>query len=120
MAVTLQWVVKLHGKRRDKMGKYVYVHDCTANPILTTAYTEIESSTQQDCSYVQFFYFKQDSSFGLVALGIGAESEEIDTVVCSQKVGTPINCYIQNSSRLSLKALTSNVTTGYIVVCLLS
>lgn len=102
------------------MPQYLYVHDCTLNPVLTSAYTQIESATQQDCSYVQFFYFKQDSSFGLVSLGIGPEGEEVDTVVCSQKVGTPINCYIQNGSRLSIKAIGSNVTTGYIIVCLLS
>lgn len=102
------------------MTQYLYVHDCTASPVSTSAYTEIAESTEQDCSYVQFFYYKQDSSFGLVSLGVGAANSEVDQVVCSQKVGTPINCYVQNGSRLAIKAIGSNVNTGYIVVCLLS
>lgn len=102
------------------MTQFLYVHDCTASPITTSAYTEISASTEQDAGYVQFFYYKQDSSFGLVSLGVGAEGEEVDSVVCSQKVGTPINIYIQQGSRLAIKAIGSSVSTGYIVICLLS
>ena len=102
------------------MSQYLYVHDCVASPVTTSAYTEIVAATEQDAGYVQFFYYKQDSSFGLVSLGIGAESEEVDQVVCSQKVGTPINVYIQQGSRLAIKAIGSNVSTGYIIICLLS
>ncbi len=102
------------------MAQFLYVHDCTESPVSTSSYTEIAAATEQDCSYVQFFYYKQDSSFGLVSLGVGAESEEVDTVVCSQKVGTPINCYIQQGSRLAIKAIGSSVSTGYIVLCLLN
>lgn len=102
------------------MTQYLYVHDCTSSPVTTTSYTEITPSTDVSCSFVQFFYYKQDSSFGLVKLGIGDVTEEVDQVVCSQKVGTPINIFIDQGKRLSIKAVGSNVSTGYIVLCLLS
>jgi hypothetical protein len=102
------------------MSQFLYVHDCAASPVTTSAYTEIVPETEVSAGFVQFFYYKQDSSFGLVSLGVGPASEEVDQVVCSQKVGTPINVYIQQGSRLAIKAIGSNVSTGYIVICLLS
>lgn len=102
------------------MSQFLYVHDCTASPITTSAYTEISSSTDFTASFIQFFYFKTDTSFGLVKLAIGEEGNEQDIVVCSQKVGTPINCYIPSGSRVCLKAIGSDVSTGYIIFCILT
>jgi len=101
------------------MSHYLHIIDCTLNPVTTSAYSEIVASISDSCSFVQFFYFKTDASFGLCSLAIGAPGEEEDHIACSQKVGTPINFYASSGERLSVKAIGSDITTGYIILCLL-
>jgi hypothetical protein len=101
------------------MSQFVYIHDCAAVNVTTSAYLEIEASTTDSCSSVQFFFYIGSSALGLASLAVGAVGDEVDILLCSQKVGTAIPSYIQNGSRLSLKAVGSNITSGYIVVTLI-
>ena len=101
------------------MSQFLYVHDCSATPITTSSYVELEASTTDNASAIQFFYFATDTSLGLVSLGVGSSGFEIDSAVCSQKVGTPISIFIAEGTRLAVKAIGSSVSTGYIILCLL-
>ncbi len=104
------------------MSDYFYIIDCASTNITTSSYVEIVASTSVSTSRIQFVYFNpagMASGLLLAKLAMGAEGDEEDFCVCSQQNAIAFNVFIYQNIRLSVKAIGSNITSGYLILCLL-
>lgn len=83
--------------------------------VSTSAYTTLFASTAISCGKIQIL----DSSTKILKLAIGAAGSELDicTIAVSGCIIVPY--YIPAGSRISIKAVDANATTGYNVVSLI-
>ena len=98
---------------------YVRAHaptriDYTGSPVTTAAYTTLVASASAAIKQLQIF----DSSGQTLVLAIGAAASEVDQIYIPPG-GTIVNLAIPASTRISIKAVTANATSGYIAVTFL-
>jgi len=104
------------------MSDYFYMIDCTATPVTTSAYVEIVASAPVSTNNIQFVYFNLAGMAGgllLAKMAMGAEGAEEDFCVCSQQNAIPVSTFIWQNKRLSVQAIGLNITSGYLILCLL-
>lgn len=104
------------------MSDYFYVINCATTNVTTSSYVDIVASTPVSTSKIQFVYFNpagMASGLLLAKLAMGAEGFEEDFCVCSQQNAIPVDTFIWQNVRLSVQAIGLNITSGYLILCLL-
>lgn len=94
----------------------VSVHAYSGGNVSTLAYTELIASTAVSCGRIAI----TDTSTKILKLAIGDAGSEIDICQCPVSGMIVVPMYIPQGSRLSIKAIDANATTGYNVVSLLA
>jgi hypothetical protein len=86
-------------------------HDYTT-PVTTAAYTELIASTSAAIKRLEIF----DSSGQLLVLALGAAASEVDLLYILPGGNGQITQEIPAGTRVSIKAVSANATTGYIAI----
>lgn len=83
--------------------------------VTTSAYTELFASTALQFSKIQIL----DTSGQILKIAVGPVGEELD--ICSTAVNgvVVVPCFIGIGSRISIRAVNANATTGYNVLSLI-
>lgn len=79
-----------------------------STPVTTLAYTQIVASTSDIINNLQIF----DSSGQLLVLAVGAVGLEVDKLLIFPGGNGSVDLTIPSGSRISLKAITADTTTG--------
>lgn len=87
----------------------VNVLSYASNNVLTSAYTELVSSSPIPISALQIC----DTSGKILKIAIGASGEEKDILVVGPNSNAIFSIYIPKGSRLSIKAVDATASTGY-------
>lgn len=93
------------------VGTPVY-HDYSSGNVTTAAYTTLVGSMPAQCSQVEIF----DSSGQSLYLAVGAAASEQNKIIVVPGGNGKVPLEVSAATRLSIKALTANATSGYIVI----
>lgn len=91
-----------------------YSHNYVTNPVTTAAWVQMVASSDQPCSAIEIF----DSSGSIVEIAIGAAAAEVAIPYNIPPGGSVIFLPIEiaKGSRISLRALDVNATTGRLLI----
>jgi hypothetical protein len=89
----------------------VAVNNYSVTPVTTSAYVEIIPSTVADIEFLKIF----DSSGRILILARGPAGSEQDVMYITPG-GDDLPYFIDPGTRLSIKALDGNATTGYFIL----
>lgn len=87
-------------------------HDYSSGNVTTAAYTELIASTSSAASMLDIF----DSSGQAMIIAVGAAASEVDQFYVFPGGNGPVQLAIAAGSRVSVKALTANATSGYLIL----
>lgn len=90
---------------------YRLFYDYAVN-VTTVAYTQIIASTSADVKQLEIF----DSSGQLLVVAFGAAMSEVDQFYILPGGNGTIRCDIPAGTRISIKAVSANATSGYLAI----
>lgn len=91
---------------------YTDRHDYSSGNVTTSGYTELIASTASDIYELYIF----DSSGETLWLATGAAASETDLIYIPPGGNGKIDVYIASGTRLSVKAVSANATSGELVI----
>lgn len=104
------------------MGAYASVpvqlirNDYSSTNVTTSAYVELDSALDSRVSEIELF----DSSGQTLVLAIGASGSEVDTMYIMPGGNGRVRLLLEEGTRLSVKAVSGNATTGELTINLWS
>ncbi len=93
----------------------VSVRSCASVNVTTSAYSTLIASTAISCSALGI----TDTSTKILKLAIGEAGAEIDICQCPVSGSVVIPYFIPAGTRISIKAIDANATTGYNITSVL-
>jgi hypothetical protein len=90
-----------------------YSHSYAATNVTTAAWVEVVAATDEPCNAIEIF----DSSGSILEIALGAAASEVAIPYNIPPGGSVIFLPIEiaKGSRISLRALDANATTGYFI-----
>ncbi len=101
----------------------VFILDCVTTPISTTSYTLFVPSSPITVSKIQFIYYDPtESGLNVIKLASGLAGSQQDLFVSTggAYLNTPVNYYLPAGTTLWLEAISSTVSTGYVILTFLN
>ncbi len=92
--------------------KFVYRNDYGSTPVTTAAYVQINASTASAVTRMQIF----DSSGQTLEIALGAVAAEVTKLYIIPGGNGDINVQIPAGTRVSVKAVSANATTGELTI----
>ena len=117
MAVTLasdQSTINVTQPGRSKVA--ILRNDYSSVNVTTSAYTQLTASTSGTTNRLQIF----DSSGQTLVLAVGAAASEVDQIYIFPGGNGDVELAIASGSRISVKAVSANATSGELAINLLS
>lgn len=91
---------------------YIELHDYASVNVTTGAYVELIASTVAEAVQLEI----TDTSTQLLVLAFGAAASEVDTLYIPPGGNGLVNIVVPIGTRLSIKAISGNATTGYLAI----